>query len=777
MGGNTEYIAGHGYLSLGQAVRVAQNSEGGVDQQLAQVLEKRLAEVWAKLNSQPSSYILPPDEFALLNYYRTRFGDNEVHSRDTSSLAKHFSGVLAVYFLLVTCQNHWDKMYNSGLKGSLNLARRYAWMDLAKQRYTTVLFLILMTILHSTLASHAGLLQSGTRIPSLSNRAVANNSSMLQCLQVAPPVLSPAGECQATLMVHTFAFSYGQPFIGIYDPPSCDFNRVTINLTVTSVGRQFDRLALLYFDDVEIFRTSTAEPTANGIIWSYTRDMSAYLALFKSSHKIIFDLGNLIDDTYTGAWNTTLTAAFFTAADDIDAADLILPISARKAANDQASAFIVPETKAVNVLQLPRNANKAVVSISACGQAAEEFWWSNVLSSDTRAFGNETMLYGHSPFRELQVLIDGHLAGVAWPFPVIFTGGIVPGFWRPIVGIDAFDLKEDEIDISPFLPLLSDGSPHTFEIRVIGIDDDGQGDGVLTEKIESNWVVTGKVFLWLHNGTTPAQADPPTILAPPPEFQLLSTRQQGYNGTTTSLQYSVQVSRQLYIESITDSSTGLRTSTWSQNLTFSNSGRLSNNGNDQVMEQKTFGTSKSSSGYVKSFDYPLWVASSYDAPPGGNVTITGKMGRGKNVEQIGELSFPNEWRTFDHDRLPSSHKSTFSGSNTNDWQNGTASYLSVPAQKRSFSWGTTEQIFSLSGITSRSMTMIQTHENGVGRVYPANEDLYQRHIVASNDTVVHDKESYGGQGHFNILGLSSPSSKFPEFAMNSIRVQLGRGPY
>jgi hypothetical protein len=78
MGGNTEYIAGHGYLSLGQAVHVAQNSEGGVDQRLAQVLERRLAEVWTKLNAQPTSYILPPDEFALLNYYRTRFGDNEV---------------------------------------------------------------------------------------------------------------------------------------------------------------------------------------------------------------------------------------------------------------------------------------------------------------------------------------------------------------------------------------------------------------------------------------------------------------------------------------------------------------------------------------------------------------------------------------------------------------------------------------------------------------------------------------------------------------------------
>jgi hypothetical protein len=78
MGGNTEYISGHGYLSLGQAVHVAQNSEGGVDQRLAQFLERQLAVVWAKLSAQPSTYVLPADEFALVNYYRTRFGDNEI---------------------------------------------------------------------------------------------------------------------------------------------------------------------------------------------------------------------------------------------------------------------------------------------------------------------------------------------------------------------------------------------------------------------------------------------------------------------------------------------------------------------------------------------------------------------------------------------------------------------------------------------------------------------------------------------------------------------------
>jgi hypothetical protein len=101
----------------------------------------------------------------------------------------------------------------------------------------------------------------------------------------------------------------------------------------------------MYLDDIEVFRTSTAEPTANGIIWSYTKDMSAYLALFKTAHKIIFDLGNIIDDTYTGSWNTTLTATFFVAENTIQPADIILPISSQKSGTNQSSAFVVPERK------------------------------------------------------------------------------------------------------------------------------------------------------------------------------------------------------------------------------------------------------------------------------------------------------------------------------------------------------------------------------------------------------------------------------------------------
>jgi hypothetical protein len=533
----------------------------------------------------------------------------------------------------------------------------------------------------------------------------------------------------------------------------------------------------MFFNDTELFRTSTAEPTRDGIIWSHVKDMTNYLTLFKSPQKIIFDLGNIVDDTYTGSWNTSLTATFFTTDDAIDPADVIVPISARRSTKNAPSAFVVPETSAVDSVVLPHNAKKAVFSISACGQAAEEFWWSNVLQTDTHVFEKDTTLYGHSSFRELRLFIDGYLAGVAWPFPVIFTGGIVPGFWRPVVGIDAFDLREDEIDITPFIPLLSDKKPHTFEIQVVGIDDDGQGTGTITTAIESNWVVTGKVFVWLGQSDRPTSGTLPTVSAPSPSLQLHSTRHQVADGAVGSLQYSTEVFRHLHVESVLYTSTGSKTVTWSQNLTFSNHGTVNNKGNDQLVQQSTTGTYSTSSGYSKSFEYPLSVNSSYNAPTGGNITIDASMGRGKYVQQMGDLAFPNDWKTFDYTRLTSTP--SFLGSKENNWQNGTASYLSIPAQKRSYVSGSTEQHFSLRGLSQG--TQDGTQEAGTaGETTPPYSELYQRYILAANDSIMYDEESFGdqmrGQSTYSAPSQKANDNQVHEFARMGVRVLLGRGP-
>lgn len=123
--------------------------------------------------------------------------------------------------------------------------------------------------------------------------ARASGHAFLEVFQVYPPVLTvipegvleitdgssnasveviPSREptCQETLVVHSFA-SYNAPYAVPYEPPSCSFNRVTWNLTVVAAGRQYDRLGSVSFGDIELFRTSTAEPTTNGIEWTYLK--------------------------------------------------------------------------------------------------------------------------------------------------------------------------------------------------------------------------------------------------------------------------------------------------------------------------------------------------------------------------------------------------------------------------------------------------------------------------------------------------------------------------
>ncbi|KAF2467065.1 uncharacterized protein BDR25DRAFT_72900 [Lindgomyces ingoldianus] len=78
MGGNADYIAGYGYISLQRALDIARASDDGrVDPTINAYLERKLGEVWARVQAQPSSYVFTKEEFSLFNYYRARFGETD----------------------------------------------------------------------------------------------------------------------------------------------------------------------------------------------------------------------------------------------------------------------------------------------------------------------------------------------------------------------------------------------------------------------------------------------------------------------------------------------------------------------------------------------------------------------------------------------------------------------------------------------------------------------------------------------------------------------------
>ncbi|EPS27578.1 hypothetical protein PDE_02521 [Penicillium oxalicum 114-2] len=508
-------------------------------------------------------------------------------------------------------------------------------------------------------------------------------------------------------------------------------------MTVTSSGHQYDRLALMYLGDAEVFRTSTAEPTSSGIVWTYIKEMSQYNALWQKPQKLIFDLGNIITDVYTGPFNVTLTA-HFSKTDYAPTADMILPISAKRSASNSASAFTVPTDNTTVAYTIPNTVSRAVVAVSACGQSQEEFWWSNVFTEDTEDFGSTVgELYGYSPFREIQLYIDGILAGVVWPFPVIFTGGVAPGFWRPIVGIDAFDLRQPEIDISPFLPLLQDGRQHSFEIRVTGLNITASGDAVLAETVGSYWVVTGNIFLFVDDQgsshtseSTKGRMPGPHIVAPAPVFTVNRQLIRNASGGNDTLSYSVTAERTLTISSPAYS--------WSQRLSFSNFGYLNQQGYSQVNDQNTSGKntiSKLGHGHGSnstSFEYPLLVNNTYGITAN-SLSIDAWMTRGLDIKSSGGPGI-------------STYTFVAGPSELHTSQSGTANYKSVTGTG-STSSGTTKDEFS-------------SISNGV---------TYSRRVEAANGTIVLDSQP-------GKMGESPKVDDMRALGRQSVRSMLGRGP-
>lgn len=531
-----------------------------------------------------------------------------------------------------------------------------------------------------------------------------------------------------------------------------------MNLTVTSAGRQFDRLALLFLNDTEIWRTSTAEPKPDpGIRWTHLKDVTPYLSVWKSPQTLIFDLGNLVgtslpasliisknnmrqsfssDDKYTGAFNCTLTATFFTAGNvsAAEPADLIIPISAKRGATNQSSAWTVPQQKATDTIGFPQNANRAVFSISANGQLAEEFWWSNVLQSDVGAF-NETIgqLPGLSPFREVQLYIDDQLAGVQWPFPVVFTGGVSPGLHRPIVGLDAFDLREHEIDISPWLPVLCDGKDHKFDIRIAGIYDNAKL-AELTDRIGHYWVVTGKIFVWLSQEEYVIGGSTPVVEPSNPVILISSEKSQNASGINEALGYSLHVQRSISVQGELVIGGQKQRASWKQELSYSNLGNVALFGMRQVNSMNITGSDRARGArrYDATYSYPLYANQTYAVGPSNEVSIDAHLNQTLSLEIFGAATFPTgiEARHGADESGP-----RFQGSRLSTWRDGRAAFRQSGDKKHSSGFGSTQQRLTFDGLR------LSLAPGGV----PVPEELYFRHVLAINDTVVSDHErGHGG---------------------------------
>jgi hypothetical protein len=524
---------------------------------------------------------------------------------------------------------------------------------------------------------------------------------------------------------------------GNYTPPDCKFNRVVVNFTVVSEGRQYDRLAMMSLGDYEVWRTSTAEPTAApGIAWTYWKDLTPFLALWEKPQTLIFNLPNIYDSTYTGILNSTLTATFFYD-DDADLAgggpagvapaDVILPVSARLGSQGQDSSWSYSQGSpgANTSLTLPRNANRAVFVVAANGQQDEEFWWTNVPQSGADVFGGGAdALYGLGSFREVRARIDGHIVGFVYPFPVIFTGGVSPALHRPLVGLQAFDLRESEIDISPWLGYLSDGKSHLFSLEVMGVND--TGSYAVFEAPPEYWVLDGKIHLWLDAEGHVTTGAPPKVDISPLNYVSHNVIQQN-----VSLTYKQYVTRSITASSRIKTQRGTFDSVWKQDFSMTNNGVVNEGGNYQSLEAEYTGADSAiKDGEIyeyTAYSYPADLESQYYGPTSQwDFALQAALYQGLDRTVTGSSVLTTELAPWISD-LPRD----VSGSSLSTYRNGSAFLYEYDDETKSVGYGTMKQQYRLGA---------RLESDGCTSNYIARPLLYERDVTVVNATVTADKE-------------------------------------
>ena len=265
-------------------------------------------------------------------------------------------------------------------------------------------------------------------------------------------------------------------------------------------GTQFDRFGALWLGEVPLLRLTTPEPehATEPTRWRVERDVTALGPLFLASAEAALAVPNVVDETYTGAINLTATLSFYPpppppppttwqasltsadapstpepAATAAAAHHLVLPLRRGDGGHPLQRLRVAGDANLTRSVALPRrDYTSATVEVHATPHGeCEEFWYASQpdeLGGGGGAVDDNSGAAecGGGPYRQLELRIDGVVAGAQLPLPVVYTGGICPALWRPLAAPHALSVPPYTFDVTPFVGLLNDGRPHAFTLSV-----------------------------------------------------------------------------------------------------------------------------------------------------------------------------------------------------------------------------------------------------------------------------------------------------------------------
>ena len=277
----------------------------------------------------------------------------------------------------------------------------------------------------------------------------------------------PTKHCEVTLLTDQAFADFNNKNFNFTPPADCPGPWAKVIFTADfsiQAGVQFDRTGQVFLGNVNIYFGTTAEPLQNQTdTWHVERDLTDYASLFKTPQTGYASLGNIVGaDGLTSTIFGTFKLEFYQADFGNQAprtADLVLPLPDNGNGSVQLNNS---NPELTQTFTLPTNVESAYIDVLAQSQNQEEQWFlclPNSVASDVGDCGN-------TGFRQVDVSIDGKPAGVAPVFPWIYTGGVDPGLWIPIPGVQTLNLLPYRVDLTPFAGVLSNGQQHTVGVTV-----------------------------------------------------------------------------------------------------------------------------------------------------------------------------------------------------------------------------------------------------------------------------------------------------------------------
>mmetsp|Transcript_20722 Transcript_20722/g.34206 ORF Transcript_20722/g.34206 Transcript_20722/m.34206 type:complete len:562 (-) Transcript_20722:137-1822(-) len=272
--------------------------------------------------------------------------------------------------------------------------------------------------------------------------------------------------CTVTVFDKVQFTEWNEPVWETVDLEECgqrpnEWGMVVVDLQGRVGGRQFDRFGAMWVNNSEVLRLTTPEPHHPGnISWTLSRDLTEYTHLFSDRFiRAGMVIPNVVNEKYTGVLELTVTLSiYYRWIPDVQ--PMIPYVSSLAIANESDplnSIKVFGDNVYNGEIKLPiKNAGQVYLDVYATGHGKEEFYYSDQ--------GNDT-----TPFREIVVYVDGEPYFGQIPFPVVYTGGINPGLWRPISGILSFQVEPYRFDLSPFVGVLNDGHPHNISVAIAGV--------------------------------------------------------------------------------------------------------------------------------------------------------------------------------------------------------------------------------------------------------------------------------------------------------------------